>query len=96
MTKRSFTGKSLRAKEPLELVHTDLCSCLNVKARGGYEYFISFVDDYSRYGYVYLIHHKSKTFEKFKKYKAEVENLLGKTIKTLRSDRGGEYMDLRF
>ena len=48
-------------------------------------------DDYSRYGYLYLIHHKSETFEKFKEFKAEVENYQGKSIKSLRSDRGGEY-----
>ncbi|TYK30724.1 gag/pol protein [Cucumis melo var. makuwa] len=69
---------------------------MNVKAQGGYEYFISFIDDYSRYGYIYLIQNKSDSFEKFKEYKAEVENESGKTIKTLRSDRGEEYMDLRF
>ncbi|KAA0064270.1 gag/pol protein [Cucumis melo var. makuwa] len=74
MTKRSFTGKGLRAKTPLELVHSDLCGPMNVKARGGYEYFISFIDDYSRYGHVYLIQNKSDSVEKFKKYKAEVEN----------------------
>ena len=40
--------------------------------------------------------HKSDTFEKFKEYRVEVENQLGKTIKTLRSDRGGEYLDNNF
>ncbi|KAA0040688.1 gag/pol protein [Cucumis melo var. makuwa] len=74
MTKRSFTRKGLRAKTPLELVHSDLCGPMNVKARGGYEYFISFIDDYSRYGHVYLIQNKSDSFEKFKEYKAKVEN----------------------
>ncbi|KAA0059674.1 retrovirus-related pol polyprotein from transposon tnt 1-94 [Cucumis melo var. makuwa] len=69
---------------------------MNVKARGGYKYFISFIDDCSRYGHVYLIQNKSNSFEKFKEYKAEVENESGKTIKILRSDRGGEYMDLQF
>ena len=53
---------------------------MNVKTRGRYEYFMSFTE----------------ALEKFKKDKAEVENLLGKTIKTFRSDRGGEYMDLNF
>ncbi|KAA0025729.1 gag/pol protein [Cucumis melo var. makuwa] len=47
---------------------------MNVKARGGYKYFISFIDDYSRYGHVYLIQNKSDSFEKFKEYKVEVEN----------------------
>ncbi|KAL4016333.1 hypothetical protein IC575_023981 [Cucumis melo] len=96
MTKRPFTGKGHRAKEPLELVHSDLCGPMNVKARGGFEYFITFTDDYSRYGYVYLMQHKSEALEKFKEYKAEVENALSKTIKTFRSDRGGEYIDLKF
>ncbi|KAA0050451.1 gag/pol protein [Cucumis melo var. makuwa] len=77
MTKRSFTGKDLRAKTPLELVHLGLCGPMNVKARGGYKYFISFIDDYSRYGHVYLIQNKSDSFEKFKEYKAEVENESG-------------------
>ncbi|KAA0043025.1 gag/pol protein [Cucumis melo var. makuwa] len=48
MTKRSFTGKGLRAKTPLKLVHSDICGPMNVKAQGGYKYFISFIDDYSR------------------------------------------------
>ena len=69
---------------------------MNVKAWGGYEYFISFIDDYSRYDYLYLMHHKSEALEKFREYKTKVESLLGKTIKTLRSDWGGEYMNLRF
>ena len=64
--------------------------------RGGYEYFITFIDDYSRYGYLYLMHHKSETFEKFKEFKAEVENHRGKSIKFLRSDRGGEYLLCEF
>ncbi|KAA0035526.1 gag/pol protein [Cucumis melo var. makuwa] len=78
MTKRSFTGKGLRAKIPLELVHSDLYGPMNVKARGGYEYFISFIDEYSRYGHVYLIQNKSDSFEKFKEYKAKVENESGR------------------
>ena len=90
MTKRPFTGKGLRASQPLQLTHSDVCGPMNVKARGVYEYFVTFIDDYSRYGYVYLMHHKSDTFEKFKEYRVVVENQFGRTIKTLRSDRGGE------
>ncbi|TYJ99758.1 gag/pol protein [Cucumis melo var. makuwa] len=65
-----------KVKEPLELIHSDLCSPMNVKARWGFEYFISFIDDYSRYGYLYLMEHKSEVLEKFKEYNAEVDNLL--------------------
>ena len=64
------------------------------KSWGGFEYFISFIDDYSRYGYLYLMEHKSEAFKKFKEYKAKVENILNKKIKIFWSDRGGEYADI--
>ena len=53
--------------------------------------FYYFIDDYSRYGYLYLIHEKSQTLDVFKAYKAEVENQLDRKIKAVRSDHGGEY-----
>ena len=93
MTKRPFLAKGERSKEPLQLVHSDVCDALSVQARGCYEYFITFIDDYSRYGYVYLMHKKSETFGKFKEFMAEAEKWLGKSLKTLLSDRGGEYLD---
>ena len=65
---------------------------MSIQARGGYEYFITFTDDYSRFGYVYLMKRKSETFEKFKEFRAEVENQLGKHIKAIWSDCGGEYL----
>ena len=45
-------------------------------------------DDFSRYGYVYLMKYKSESFEKLKIFKNDVQNQLGKSIKALRSDRG--------
>ena len=69
---------------------------MRVQARGGYEYFVTFTDDYSRYGFVYLIRQKSETFDKFREYKAEVEKQLGVHIKQIRSDRGGEYLSGEF
>ena len=65
---------------------------MSANTREGYEYFITFIDDYSRYGYIYLMRHKSEAFEKFKEFKTEVENHRGKSIKSLLSDRRGEYL----
>ena len=96
MTKRPFSAKGERSKEPLQLVHSDVCGPLSVQARGGYGYFVTFIDDYSRYGYVYLMHKNFETFGKFKEFMAETEKQLGKSLKTLRSDRGGEYLDTEF
>ena len=73
-----------------------MCGPLNVRARGGFEYFIIFIDDYSMYGYIYLLHRKSETFEKFKEFRAEVKKQLDKNIKSLWSDRGGEYLSSDF
>ena len=69
---------------------------MNINARGNYQYFITFTDDFSRYGYVYLMKHKSESFKNFKEFHNEVQNQLYKKIKTLRSDRGGEYLSQAF
>jgi transposase InsO family protein len=69
---------------------------MSVATRNGYRYFVTFIDDLSRYGYVYLMKHKSKTFEKFKEFQKEVKNQLDRKIKQLHSDRGGEYLSFEF
>ena len=96
MTKLPFVGHGERATDLLALVHTDVCGPFDVPARGNFVYFITFTDDLSRYGYVYLMRHKSEAFEKFKEFRHEVEKQIGKPIKVLRSDRGGEYLSQKF
>nr|GEV00619.1 hypothetical protein [Tanacetum cinerariifolium] len=96
MTRKSFSHSPERATDLLEIIHTDVCGPLRHVSRQGASYFITFTDDYSRYGYVYLLKHKHEVFETFKVFKNEVENQLGKTIKALRSDRGGEYISQEF
>ena len=54
----------------------------------GFEYYITFIDDYSRKTWIYFLKAKSEVFEKFKEFKALIENLSDKKIKTLRSDNG--------
>ncbi|KAL4377319.1 hypothetical protein GQ457_02G027920 [Hibiscus cannabinus] len=96
MTKAPFSGKGERASDLLGLIHSDVCGPMNTQARGGFQYFITFTDDFSRYGYIYLMNHKSEALEKFKEFKNEVQNQHGKSIKALRSDRGGEYLSQDF
>ena len=92
MTKVPFTCHSERVDDLLGLVHSDACGPISFTAKGGYQYFITFTDDYSRYGYLDLMKHKDESFEKFKTFKNEVQNQLSKSIKALRTDRGGEYL----
>ena len=82
MTKASFTGHSVRASDLLGIIHSDVCGPMSTQARGGYSYFITFTDDFSRYGYVYLMKHQSESFEMFKRFQNEVENQLDKKIKS--------------
>ena len=74
MTKTPFSGTIERATNLLEIIHTNVCSPMSVDARGGYRCFLTFTDDLSRCGYIYLMKHKSETFEKFKEFQSEVEN----------------------
>ncbi|RVX22336.1 Retrovirus-related Pol polyprotein from transposon TNT 1-94 [Vitis vinifera] len=90
LTRSSFQSVE-RNTEPLDLIHSDICDLKFVQTRGGNKYFITFVDDSTKYCYVYLLKSKDEAIEKFVLYKNEVENQLNKKIKVLRSDRCGEY-----
>ena len=73
ITKSPFSEKGKRASDVPTLIHTDIYRSMNTSARGGYHYFIMFIDDLSRYGYVYLMKYKSKLFEIFKLFHNEVK-----------------------
>ncbi|KAD5802565.1 hypothetical protein E3N88_13925 [Mikania micrantha] len=96
MTKAPFNRINERAKDLLGIIHSDVCGPFKPISRNGERYFITFTDDYSRYGYVYLLRHKDEAFETFKIFKNEVKNQLNKSIKILRTDRGGEYLSDAF
>ena len=81
ITKTPFSGTMKRANDLLEIMHTNVCGSMSVEARGGYRYFLTFTNDLSRYGYIYLMKHKSETFKK--QFQSEVENHRNKKIKFL-------------
>ena len=95
ITKKPFP-KVERNTNILDLVHSDICELNGVLTRGGKRYFITFIDDCSRYTYVYLLRNKDEAFDMFKRYKMEVENQKERKIKVFRSDRGGEYFPSEF
>ncbi|GKA30167.1 retrotransposon protein, putative, ty1-copia subclass [Tanacetum coccineum] len=96
MTRKSFPHRPKKVTDLLGIIHTNMCGPLRHVSRQGASYFITFTDDYSRYGYVYLLKHKHEVFKTFKVFKNEVENQLGKRIKALRSDRDSEYISQEF
>lgn len=85
-----------RAVEVLELVHADLCGPMQTDSIGGSKYFLLFTDDYSRMSWSFFLHSKFEAFQNFKKFKAAVEKQSGKNIRTLRTDRGGEFLSKEF
>nr|GEV81684.1 hypothetical protein [Tanacetum cinerariifolium] len=96
MARKPYTHQVERAKDLLGLIHSDVCGLFKIMSRQGASYFVTFTDDFSHYGYVYLLKHKHEVFKTFKVFQKEVENQLGKTIKLLRSDREGEYVSQEF
>ena len=80
----------------LDLVHTDICEFNGVLTNKRKKYFITFIDDYSKYCYVFLLKTKDEALETFIIFKNEAETQTGKKLKRLRSDRGGEYTSNQF
>ena len=91
-----FPPSSSRASKPLQLVHSDVHGPVKVSTHQGYRYWVTFIDDYSRFKAVYLLKQKSETFAAFKQFKAWAENVTGAKLGTLRDDKGGEYMSREF
>jgi len=90
------SGKSIREKASLEIVHSDLCGLVQTPSLTGSHYILTFIDDFTRKTWVYFLKNKSEVFEKFCNFKALVENQSGQHIKVLRTDRGGEYISKEF
>ena len=94
--KNPFLKSETKTKGVLELIHSDVCGPVSSTSLSGFEYYITFIEDFSRKNWIYFLKEKSEVFEKFKEFKALIENLSEKKIKTLRSDNGGEYTSKEF
>jgi hypothetical protein len=90
-TKQVKKGEAKRSAGVLEIIHMDICGPFPVKSVDEFDSFITFTDDFLRYGYIYPIKERSEALDKFKIFKAEVENQHNIKIKLVRSDRGEEY-----
>ncbi len=91
MHRKPFKRSQTSTSSVLKIVHTDVSGLMKMRSIGGANYFVTFIDDYSHYTVVYFLKEKSEVFTKFKEFEAKVTNQMGKTIKVLRLDNGGEY-----
>lgn len=93
MARSSFPKSSRKkSKAVLDLVHSDLCGPMNTVTPGGRRYFLTFIDDFSRYSTVYLLREKSETFEALKDFVQQMKTQFGRPPKIVRSDQGGENL----
>ena len=91
-----YEESKFKAKKPLELVHSDVFGPVKQASLSGMRYMVTFIDDFSRYVWVYFQKEKSETFSKFKEFKSAAEAETGEHIQSLRTDNGGEYTSDEF
>ncbi|GJT55600.1 retrovirus-related pol polyprotein from transposon TNT 1-94 [Tanacetum coccineum] len=91
-TKHNKKGAT-RSDDLLEIIHTDICGPFDTSSFTREKYLITFIDDFSRYGYVYLLHEKSQSINALEVFINEVERQLDRKVKIVRSDRGCEYYE---
>ena len=96
MTRGTHKPKEIESTQPLDKVHNDLSGIIRTPSIGNFRYFLTFIDDYSRYTTVYLLKSKEEVCDKFVEFKALVENKFERKIKKLHLDSGTEYTNHRF
>ena len=77
-----FPKSETKTKGTLELIHSYVCGPMPSTSLSSFEYYIKFIDDYSRKTWIYFLKEKSEVFDKFKEFKALIENHSERRIKT--------------
>jgi len=95
-TRVVFPDNAYKALSKLQLVHTDVCGPMHNESLNGSKYFLLFVDDYSRFCWVYFLKSKADVFAEFVRFKTTVELETGNKLKMLRSDNRGEFTSQKF
>lgn len=94
--KLPFSSSFSRSNSPLEIIHCDVWGPAPTLSCSGFKYYVLFIDDFTRFSWLYPICLKSDVFDKFIVFKSQVENLFTSKIKIFRSDNGGEFRNNRF
>lgn len=86
-----FNLSTSHAQEPLDLIHSDVWGPAPINSSSGFRFYVLFIDDFSRYTWIFPLKQKSETLQAFIQFKNQVENQFNKKVKALQCDRGGEY-----
>ena len=93
---KPFEGKLNKAKQPLEIIHSDIAGPINTGEEMEDKYFITFIDEFTRFNAVSIIGSKSDAFAAFVLYHNTMTNIFDKRIKFFHCDRGKEYISNQF
>lgn len=80
-----------RKSNVLDLIYSDVCGPLKIKTLGGASYFGTFIDNHSRKVWVYILKSKDQVLDVFKQFLVSVEREIGRSLKCIRTNNGGEY-----
>jgi hypothetical protein len=86
--RKTFPSSEHRSKGILDLIHSDVCGPMSVQSVSGFKYYVIFIDDYSRKTWIYFLKTKDEVFDRFREFRALVENQTGRRIRVLRSTMG--------
>ena len=90
-TRLPFVSSKSRTSKLFEVVHSDIWGPSRVDSFDGYKYYVTFIDDYSRVTWVYLLKFKSEFFDAFKDFHKLITNQFSSKLNILQSDNGTEY-----
>lgn len=91
-----FSKSDFQASNPLELIHSDTWGLVPITSVNDFQYYVTFIDEYLKFTWLYLLKFKLDVFDVFKHFKATIENQLDIKIKILRTNRGGDFRSNAF
>nr|CAN67587.1 hypothetical protein VITISV_036279 [Vitis vinifera] len=91
-----FPLHTSRASHCFDLIHSDVWGPSSVSSHEKFKYYVTFIDDHSRFTWVYFLRSKSEVFRTFTEFLVYVDNQFSTSIKTLHTDSGGEHLSTKF
>jgi transposase InsO family protein len=88
----SYHSSESVSHRPFDLVHSDVCSLSPFVSKGGYKYYIIFIDDFSRHTWIYFMKHHSETLSMYKNFSIMIRTHFDTSIRVFHVDSAREYL----